>query len=162
MDITINARSLCRHRRHFQYRTAVDDLDQLRQKAHSICVYFMFIRYLWKRMVIHSDCICGQTIKLAAPNSSVHYACNCGRHFDIRLVACKLCGNSCAGIFRPGMSPSDMCRMCGVDHQMAESVLTIRQSGLRVLIRKSLILRIMILATGIGLLIGLINIIRPQ
>lgn len=112
-------------------------------------------------MVIHSDCICGQTIKLAATDSSVQYACSCGRHFDIRVVICKLCGNLCAGIFRPGMSPSDMCRMCGIDHRMAESVLMIRESGLGAIIRKNLMLRLMIVAAGIGLLIGLINIIRP-
>lgn len=111
-------------------------------------------------MVIHSDCICGQTIKLAATDSSVQYACKCGRHFDIRVVICKLCGNLCAGIFRPGMSPSDMCRVCGIDYQMAESVLTLRQSGLTVMIRKSILLRLAIVAAGISLMIGLINIIR--
>jgi hypothetical protein len=51
--------------------------------------------------------------------------------------------------------------MCGIDHRMAESVLMIRESGLGAIIRKSLILRLMIVAAGIGLLIGLINIIRP-
>ena len=59
------------------------------------------------------------------------------------------------------MSPSDMCRMCDIDHRMAESVLMIRESGLGAIIRKNLMLRLMIVAAGIGLLIGLINIIRP-
>ena len=54
-----------------------------------------------------------------------------------------------------------MCRVCGIDHRMTESVLTILPSGLGAIIRKNLILRLMIVAAGIGLLIGLINIIRP-
>ncbi len=125
-----------------------------------ICVYFAFYQYHVERMVIHSDCICGKTIKLAAMDSTVQYACSCGRRFDIRVVTCTLCGNFCAGIFRPGMSPSDMCRVCGIDYQMAESVLTLRQSGLTVMIRKSILLRLAIVAAGISLMIGLINIIR--
>jgi hypothetical protein len=53
-----------------------------------------------------------------------------------------------------------MCRVCGIDYQMAESVLTLRQSGLTVMIRKSILLRLAIVAAGIALLFGLINIIR--
>lgn len=111
-------------------------------------------------MVIHSDCICGKAIKLTTTESDVQYVCDCGRHFAIRIVTCKLCGSLCAGILRPGMSSSDMCRVCGIDYQMAESVLTLRQSGLIVLIRKSILLRLAMVAAGIGLLVGLINIIR--
>ena len=126
-----------------------------------ICVYFAFYQYHVEPMVIHSDCICGKTIKLAAMDSTVQYACSCGRRFDIRVVTCTLCGNFCAGIFRPGMSPSDMCRVCGIDHRMTESVLTILPSGLGAIIRKNLILRLVIFAAGIGLLIGLINTVQP-
>ncbi len=111
-------------------------------------------------MLIHSDCICGKAIKLATTESTVQYACECGRHFVARIVTCKLCGNLCAGILRPGMSSTDMCRVCGIDYQMAESVLTLRQSGLTVMFRKSILLRLAIVAAGIALLFGLINIIR--
>lgn len=111
-------------------------------------------------MVIHSDCICGKAIKISTTESPVQYVCDCGRHFDVRIVTCKLCGNLCAGILRPGMSSSDMCLVCGIDYQMAESVLTLRQSGLTVMIRKSILLRLAIVAAGISLMIGLINIIR--
>jgi hypothetical protein len=58
------------------------------------------------------------------------------------------------------MSASDMCRVCGADHQMPESVLTIRQTGLGAMLRRSFLLRLAVVAAGIGILIGLINVIK--
>lgn len=104
--------------------------------------------------------MCGQVLKHSATDSQTQYACECGRQFDIRVIPCKLCGNLCVGILRPGMSASDMCRLCGADHQMPESVLTIRQTGLGAMLRRSFLLRLAVVAVGIGVVIAVIYVIK--
>jgi hypothetical protein len=59
------------------------------------------------------------------------------------------------------MTSSDICRLCGADHQMPESVLQIRQSGFAKLLRRSFILRLTIVVIGIGILFGIVNLLRP-
>lgn len=58
------------------------------------------------------------------------------------------------------MSASDMCCLCGADYQMPESVLTVRQFGIGAMLRRSFILRLAVVATGIGILIAVINVIK--
>lgn len=58
------------------------------------------------------------------------------------------------------MSASDMCRICGADYQMPESVVTIRQTGVGALLRRSFVLRLMTMAVGIGIIITVINLIK--
>lgn len=59
------------------------------------------------------------------------------------------------------MSASDMCRLCGADHQMPESVLTLRQTGFSAMLRRSFALRLTVVAVGICLLIAIVNAIMP-
>ncbi len=145
---------------HFNLLSATITFFQLLTSAYPICVYFMFPEYYPFTLVIHSNCICGQVLKHSSIDSKTQYACECGRQFDIRVIPCKLCGNLCVGILRPGMSASDMCRLCGADHQMPESVLTIRQTGLGALLRRSFLLRLAVVAVGIGVVIAVINVIK--
>ena len=145
---------------HFNPLNAIFTFIQLLTFAYPICVYFTIFQYYSFTLVIHSGCICGKALKHSATGSQTEYVCECGRHFDIRVVPCKLCGNLCVGILRPGMSASDMCRLCGADHQMPESALTIRQTGLGAMLRRSFILRLAVVAVGIGVVIAVINVIK--
>lgn len=45
---------------------------------------------------------------------------------------------------------------------MPESVLRLRQSGVVGLLRRSFMLRLTVMAAGIGILIGVFNLILPQ
>lgn len=131
-------------------------------QRYPFCVYFANLEYTLHTLVIHSECMCGKGFKHYASVSESQYGCECGRQFDIRKVACKLCGNFCVGILRKGMSSSDICSLCGIDHQMPESVLRLRQSGVVGLLRRSFMLRLTVMAAGIGILIGVFNLILPQ
>lgn len=58
------------------------------------------------------------------------------------------------------MSSSDMCRLCGADHQMPESVLTVRQVGFGAMLRRSFLLRLAVVAAGIVILVAVIKLIK--